>query len=239
MKRKLDISLTVICVLLGFIIALQLRSVTKNNVLSSAEKLRAGEIQVMLNEERAKNEILHQQVQEYKDNLEQYREEASKTGDYASVLTKQLEASEILSGQVAVEGPGVIVTMEETKRVTSENPMNDVIHDDDILRVINELCDAGAEAISLNDERLLATSEIRCAGATVSVNNNRYAAPFIIKAIGDPKNLEAALSMRHGTVEVLASWGIDVTVVKSNKLQINAYNGVTAFKYAIPVQKGS
>lgn len=239
MRKKLDVSLTVICLLLGFIIALQLRSVTKNNVLESTENLRADEIQVLLNEERLRSETLSRELLEYKTNLEQYRDEAAQSGDYASVLAKQLETAEILSGQVAVEGPGVIVTMQESKRVTSEDPMNDVIHDGDILQVINELCDAGAEALSLNDERILATSEIRCAGATVSINNNRYGAPFVIKAIGDPKNLEAALSMRHGVIEVLASWGIDVTLVKSNRIQINAYSGPAAFKYAVPVQKGS
>jgi uncharacterized protein YlxW (UPF0749 family) len=239
MKKKRDIALTLICVLLGFIIALQLRSVTKNNVLQSTENLRADEIQVILNEERARNDTLNQQLQEYKTNLEQYRKEASQSGDYTSVLTKQLEAAEILSGQIAVEGTGVIVTMQESNRVTSENPMNDVIHDDDILRVINELRGAGAEALSINDERILSISEIRCAGATVSVNNNRYGVPFVIKAIGDPKTLEAALMMRHGTVEVLDSWGIDVTVVKSNRIKINAYSGATSFKYAVPVQKGS
>lgn len=239
MKRKLDISLTVICVLLGFIIAIQLRSVTKNNVLLSTENLRADQIQVILNDERTKNETLNQQILEYKKNLEQYQAEASKSGDYTGVLSEQLQMAEILSGQIDVEGPGVIVTLQESQRITSENPMNDVIHDNDILSVINELCDAGAEALSLNDERLVATSEIRCAGSTVSINNNRYAVPFVIKAIGDPKNLEAALTMRHGVIEVLGSWGIDVTVVKSNKIRVNAYSGVTSFKYAVPVQKGS
>ena len=65
-----------------------------------------------------------------------------------------------------------------------------IIHDDDLLRVINELRAAGAEAIAINGERIVAMSEIRCAGPTLSVNNNRSAPPYEIKAIGNPNNLE-------------------------------------------------
>ena len=65
-----------------------------------------------------------------------------------------------------------------------------IIHDEDLLRVLNELCAAGAEAISINDQRIVATTEVRCAGPTVSVNNVRSAPPYVIKAIGNPKKFD-------------------------------------------------
>ena len=98
--------------------------------------------------------------------------------------------------------------------------------------MINELRSAGAEAISLNGERIMATSEIRCTGAVVTVNGRRYAAPYIIMAIGDPSTLYNALTMRSGVVDVLGQWGITVQVTAGDLLFLPKYNGTIAFQYA-------
>ena len=100
--------------------------------------------------------------------------------------------------------------------------------------MINELRSAGAEAISLNGERLIATSEVRCTGAVVTVNGRRYAAPYIIFAIGDPTTLYNALTMRNGVVDILGQWQIDVEVTMSEKLLIPKYNGALELEYASP-----
>jgi uncharacterized protein YlxW (UPF0749 family) len=126
--------------------------------------------------------------------------------------------------------------MRDSPLYVSENAGQEdlfIIHDEDLLKVVNELRDAGAEAISINDERLLSTSEMRCAGSTVSVNNNRYAAPYIIKAIGSPENLEYALRMPGGVSDVLARWGIELAIEQKDKLIIKAYTGVIQYKYAV------
>ena len=139
-----------------------------------------------------------------------------------------------LACKVAVEGEGVIITMNDSTD-TAKNGENQnlyVIHDDDILRVINELRAAGAEAISINGQRLTATSEIRCAGPTLSVNNIRSAAPFEISAIGDKKNLANAVKMRGGVAETLSVWGIALDIKISDKILIPAYNGTTKNLYA-------
>ena len=112
-------------------------------------------------------------------------------------------------------------------------------YDDDLLKVINELKAAGAEALSVNEQRLIATSEIRCAGPTVSVNNHRSSPPYVIKAIGDPKTLDAALKMRGGVVETLKFWGIQVAInVVEDKLEIPAYSGTFRYEYAKPIKGG-
>lgn len=75
-----------------------------------------------------------------------------------------------------------MVTIDDSKRSSKpgENPNLYLIHDDDILKVINELWAAGAEAVSINEQRLIANSEIRCADSTLSVNNTRYSPPYDI-----------------------------------------------------------
>ncbi|MFI3114521.1 MAG: DUF881 domain-containing protein [Clostridia bacterium] len=101
------------------------------------------------------------------------------------------------------------------------------------MRVINELRAAGAEAISINGERILATSEIICAGSTVSVNNRKYSAPYSIKAIGNSSELYGALTMRQGVVEILSKWGIEVEVTEHENLTIEAFDGIIINKFAI------
>jgi uncharacterized protein YlxW (UPF0749 family) len=99
---------------------------------------------------------------------------SSKSSDYSKLLAKQLERAEIMAGLTAVEGSGIIVTLRDstTQSTNTTDPNLYVVHDTDILWIINELRDAGAEAIQLNGERIISTTEIRCAGSTVSVNNN-------------------------------------------------------------------
>ena len=142
----------------------------------------------------------------------------------------------MVAGLTDVEGPGVSVILNDSK---AENTTGDeadyLIHDSDLLSVINELRDAGAQAISFNGECILATSEVRCAGSVVMVNGKRFAAPFIIYAIGAPTTLYNALTMRGGVVDVLGQWKINVTVQMSEKLLIEKYTGTIPTDYLTSV----
>ncbi len=228
-----------VCLLFGFLVAMQFKSVKLSvDTVQNNQLMRAEELQTLLNKERLKNEQLYGEIMQYKDDLSKYREQALSSGDYAEVLARQLIRSELVAGITDVEGPGVTITMtDSTDQITTEylnDPNYYIIHDTDILSVINELRDAGAEAVAINGERLIATSEIRCAGSIVSVNNNRYAAPYVITAIGDPDALDSALRMRGGVVDQLAPWGIGVNIEKSELIKIKGYTGGITFKYATP-----
>ena len=234
-NRKVQIALSVVLFLLGFVIVLQFKSVTKNKTAGSYDGQRVETLQTQLNAEKQKNEQLYVQLLEYMDELNGYREEA----DASKVLSQQLSKAELLAGQTDLEGPGVIVTLTENTNKNNNDPNIEdfMIHDADLLRLINELFDADAEAISINNERLIATSEIRCAGSTVSVNNRRYAAPFVIKAIGDPNNLESALKMPGGIVDLLSMFNVNIDIKKQNTLTVERFSGTIEYKYAQPVQK--
>ena len=139
---------------------------------------------------------------------------------------------------VPLEGEGVIVRMDDSAKPVKagENPNLYIIHDDDLLRVINELRAAGAEAVSINGQRLTGTSEIRCAGPTLSVNNVRSAPPYKIHAIGDPESLEKSIKMRGGVEDTLKVWGIQIDVKKEEHVEVPAYKGAASFKYAKAVE---
>lgn len=242
-KIKNNLAFFVVFCIFGFLLMMQIKSVKANDApQNSTESVRAAELSEQLLQEKDKNQALYSELLTAREELEKFREEAANSGDYAKVLASQLERAEIASGQTAVKGPGISVTLMDSDAPNTLGPGSEnsyILHDSDLLAVINELRAAGAEALSLNGERLLATSEIRCAGATVSVNNNRYSAPFVIKAIGDPTILENALTMRGGVKDQLENlWGIHLDIEKSEDITINAYSGTLSYKYAASVSAG-
>lgn len=116
-----------------------------------------------------------------------------------------LKTYEMLAGKADIKGKGIIVTLRDN---TDDDKNNDgsynllsLVHDADISNIVNELLSVGVEAISVNDERLVATSEIKADGPLIIINNNKITNPFIIKAIGDPDVLENALKRKDGIGE--------------------------------------
>lgn len=236
-NRGAKTTIFAVCILLGFLLALQFKSVRIHKQESTVPS-RTEELTGLLIEEQKRNEALTLQLDQYKEENELFRMEAEESGGYAAILGEKLARAEILSGQRAVHGKGITITLSDsTAQNTGVDENAFVVHDTDLLRVINELRASGAEAISLNGERILATSEIRCAGPVVSVNNRRYNIPFVISAIGDPDIMEAALKMRGGVVDELLTFQIQVEIVKHEDITIDALRHDVTFQYARPLEE--
>ncbi len=232
-KNRGELAISVVCVLLGVLLAVQLRSVKFNKESSAAGAGRLETLQTLYNETRDKLDSVQGQLDVAQSELQKFRDEAAAGGGVNETLYAEVEQLELVAGLTEVEGPGVMVVMRDSTAVNVTGDEQDyLIHDNDLLTVINDLRDAGAEAISLNGERLLATSEVRCAGAVVIVNGRRYAAPYVLNAIGDSATLYNALTMRNGVVDVLGQWKIEVAVTPSDKLTVPKYNGVLDFYHA-------
>ena len=191
----------------------------------------------------AEGRLSQQRIEEISDRLLQTEHERDELSEElhkmqtAAASTDNQQDKDLLryrAALVPLEGEGVIVRMDDSTKPAKagENPNLYVIHDDDLLRVVNELRAAGAEAIAINGQRLTGTSEIRCAGPTLSVNNVRSSAPFEIRAIGDKKSLENALRMRGGVAETLGVWGIQLDIKASNDVYIPPYRGRIRQSYA-------
>lgn len=221
-----QVAIALVCVVLGFMLAVQFR--TTQDIRSNISFQRVEDLAERLSNTEKERDALVKQVQELR-----------KSSGFEA-LSKEMETVKMGAGVVALEGPGVIVTIDDSKRQTKpgENPNLYLIHDDDILKVINELFAAGAEAISINEQRLIASSEIRCAGPTLSVNNTRYSPPYEIRAVGDPQTLENSLKMRGGVAETLQFWGIQVNIKRQEVVAIPAYKGTFRFEYAKPIKDG-
>lgn len=231
-RSKGELAVVVVCAVVGFLLAAQLRTV-KESAANDTSTARLETLQELYNEALDKNEGLEQQLAQLQNEVAAYRTQAATEGSAEEALKNEIESLEISAGLTDLEGPGVTVVMtDSTVANVGGSEADYIIHDSDIMSVVNELRSAGAEAISLNGERIVATSEIRCTGAVVTVNGRRYAAPYVIMAIGDPTTLYNALTMRSGVVDVLGQWGIGVRVTANDLLLIPKYNGTIAFQYA-------
>ena len=235
MQNRGELAVMAVCVVVGFLLAAQLRGVQLAGAADATNASRLETLQSLYNDVVEERDGLTGQVGQLQSELELYRQQAASGDEGSEALKTELEQMEITAGLTDVEGPGVTVVLEDSTQTNVTGDEADyLIHDNDIMSVINELRSAGAEAISLNGERILATSEVRCTGAVVTVNGRRYAAPYVIFAIGDPDTLYSALTMRNGVVDILSQWGITVRVTASDQLLIPAYSGTVDYQYAKP-----
>ncbi len=223
MKIARNVAMMVVCILLGIMLSLQYKSVNYNQSMSSLENKRLEE----LKEDLIK---LQNQKNELQDRLLKLEEENQtyakvKAGDSEAVqqIQNNLIKARIFAGLETVKGAGIAVTLEN----------NEFIHvmDYDILNVVNELRASGAQAISVNDERIVAMTEIREAGPYVVINGKQFKPPFVIKAIADPDDLERSLTLMGGVVEYLEEEQVKVSIKKYDEIIIEKFvNDGTSIK---------
>jgi len=164
--------------------------------------------------------------------------------EVSAELSDSMTRYRILAGLDPVQGPGIRLTLSEQ---TSELPPGTgaapyLIHQEDLLNIVNELWLAGAEAVAIRSrdrtERLIMSSTIRCVGSLIDVNNTRMTPPFDIFAIGDPDDLESALTMPRGVLEPLQFFNIETEIVMMEEITLPPYGGLTRLNYAQPVGEG-
>jgi uncharacterized protein YlxW (UPF0749 family) len=189
---------------------------------------------------KKENLNLANSINEARLKLQGYEESISKTGNVFQGMDEELALARNYADFETLEGPGIIITMNDSLSEVGEyeNPDWYVIHDGDILEIVNELRAAGAEAISINDERVTATSNIRCGGPTINIDGKRHAVPFVIKAIGDPQKLEASATAPSGYIDLMEFYDIRINIQKVDKLVINAYDGRYKLNYQQKTEGG-
>ncbi|MFB4162575.1 DUF881 domain-containing protein [Alteribacillus sp. JSM 102045] len=213
--------LTLLFVVVGFLFALTYQTTTEQNP-------RAEEGQEMWEEDRLRSSILEEQEQNrgleeewqtLQREVRDLEEELAEAEVSSFNLVEDLEKLRMLTGEVAVEGPGVEVTLNDHTYVPDgSNPNNYIVHERHIQEVVDELVLADAEAISINGFRVLRNSSIQCAGPVIKIDSNTSAAPFVIEAIGDSEQLEAALELSGGVKDRLVNENVEVRIQKHNEV---------------------
>jgi len=147
-----------------------------------------------------------------------------------NALNSELEKARISACMIAVTGPGVEMVLDNPAK---ENGMSlplevyvPIILAEDLLKVVNELWGIGAEAMSINDQRIISKTEIRLAGNFININTQRVVPPYRILAIGDSDTLAATLELPGGVVDYLRNLGIELTLKKHKVLLVPAYTQI-------------
>lgn len=162
---------------------------------------------------------------------------------------REITRLRLASGIQAVRGKGLQVVLSDSKRKLREyeDPNFFIVHYDQLELLINELWAAGAEAIAIGSgderdrrgfQRIVATTGFSCAGTTILVDTKRIAPPYIIRAIGNPKNLKTALSLPGGFVETqILSFELELSIEEKDDMYLPPYRGSLVFNYAKPMEE--
>ena len=232
-KTKISVVLGIMCFALALGICIQIRTVKNSNstVSSNYEEnnLRA---EVLKYKEKYDNK--YKELEKAEEELEKERQNSTKDNSQLEEKEEQIKQGNKMIGLTEVTGPGVIVTLSDSKKDANSvlNPSTLLVHDVDILGVVNELKNAGAEAISINDQRIINMSDIVDINETfIKVNGQRILAPYVIKAIGNSSYLETALTGNGGHVDEMKKIGQNISIEKMNKVKILKYDGEIKTKY--------
>jgi uncharacterized protein YlxW (UPF0749 family) len=150
----------------------------------------------------------------------------------------QVTDSRQVAGLTAVSGPGIEAVLLDTDDAPVSEFVTRRLNGDDLLKVVNELRVAGAEAIALNGERLISQSEVVTAGNGIMVNQHRISRPYHFRAIGDPAALARALKAKGGILENLQFYGTRATITHKRSLKVPGYQGRIELRHAQPATQG-
>lgn len=230
-KKWIPLILGVMCFALTLAIAVQYRTV--ENASKIAGTAASSELKTEVLKWKERYEEVYYELGKSEDVLEKKRESATNNSDKSSKLQKELKTLNSLIGTIDVTGKGVVITVSDNSNITSENVgvfdniSNYLIHDRDLLILVNELKNAGAEAISINDERIINTTSITCDGNVILINNNKISSPFIVKAIGSQEAILGGILRPGGFIESeLSKYGLVSNVEKQDNITVYKYNGI-------------
>lgn len=216
---KANVLVTVLALALGFAIQTQVHSTRS----SGLENMRQDELVGILDTVSQRSLKLDAEAAA----LQRQRDQLAAPGsDSAAVKAAQehLTMLGILTGTIAAAGPGITLQIQDPQHVISSAVLVDAIE---------ELRDAGAEAIQINNVRVVASTWFSVDGS-VTADGTKLTGPYTITAIGDPHTMSTAMSIPGGVVDSLRSQGINPTVTTSNSLKVTALRPSPTARYAQP-----
>lgn len=237
MKLKLDLKkdknkiiLSSIIGLMAFLLVtlifIQFKSVEESNK-AGIESLREDELKTQISNYKSRYSETMEKYEENMNKINEYRTVAKESEESTELLVEELESSKTALGLTDVIGEGLIITLKDTgeSEYTAEN----------IRYLINELKYAGAEAISINGNRIINLTDIVTVNDRFIVmygGNERISSPYEIKVIGDQTYLTSTLNMKNtGFVDLMKSEGLEIEIEKSDKVKIDKYKDEIENKY--------
>ena len=201
------------------------------------------ELVELIRAEQTRVDALVTRVEQLSADVAGYEHAGRPGAEVVAALQAQVDALAPAAGMTAVQGPGVVATLDDS--VSAPAPDQDinsyVIHEQDLQAVINAFWVGGAEAMAVNGQRVLATTAIRCVGNTLLLHGRVYSPPYVIAAIGDQAALGTALErdpMVQRFTTAVEAFDLGWSVEDAAALQLPAYEGSPSLQVARPVGRG-
>lgn len=232
MKDKgLMIGLGITCFVLAFALTLQIRTMSiEDSVVSQTfadEELKDSLLQWKEKYEKASKDLAKSNKE-----LEVIRQSASTNASDSEEKTAQIKKNNLLLGLTDVSGKGIVIELADGKNnVQMLDASSLLIHDGNLRDIVNELANAGAEAIEINGQRIVNSTYIVCAGNVILVNGDKISSPCVIKAIGNQESLYGAVERAGGTLQNMRMNNLSVQVKKDNNIKISKYSGALTQKF--------
>jgi uncharacterized protein YlxW (UPF0749 family) len=239
MKFQLDgigryIPILVIALIFGALLGLQWKSPPARPTTVPGFEHESGFLTI--NRLEAEQGELKENIGRMREQLDEYRRELAANTEMLEGISTELERQKMMAGLLAVEGPGVLVTLDDSSIRSAAADSNEyLIHEYDLRDVVNLLWLAGSEAIAVNDERIVATTSIYCVGSTIMVNDTRLSPPYLIQAVGNSIVQEDVLSNPAYLREIKQRaelYGVQFEVNRIGMLTLPAYKGGFPIHYA-------
>ncbi len=233
--KKGQLEITIVCIVIGIMIVIQYKSVIQLG--GTVSNTRAQELAAQLSTLEKEKKSLNTEINDLKSKIDEYENQFSQDNKIVKDLQKNTQEAKMLSGQTAVKGRGIVITLDYTPLEEGDNLDPFLMYPEYLLLLVNELNSSGAEAISINDQRIISTSEVRLAGNHIVINGQKFSHPFVFKVIGNSQTMESAIQLKGGIVELLNSAYIQVNIKREEKVVIPKYEGVIDYEYAKPVKE--
>lgn len=216
-KFSKSVIFSLVFLVLGFILAYSYSlsqaengtdNFTANSQFEQEERFREELI-----DQQERNKILREEMQQKQNELREMESSFSAGQANYSELAEEAEKLRRFIGLMPVEGEGLKVILEDGEYgLEAVNPNNYIVHESHVFQVIHEMYISGAEAISVNGQRIDSNSTIVCTGPVIEVDGVQHPAPFTIEAIGKPEVLAASLELPGGVLDQLVNDNIIVTM---------------------------
>lgn len=223
-KLIMTISIGFTALVLSAVTFTQFKTVEQTDI-TAIETMRETELRTELASWKTKYDEIQLKLGETQAKINEYKSELSNASNASNVAKQEVKDYEKYLGYTDLEGQGIVITLQD----------NDLknIESFDLLSLVNELKLAGAEAISINDERIVSISDITMINnRIILVNTRRISGPYIVKAIGDKKYLESAITIKGGFVDEMKANEKTISYELQDNLLVPRFNGNISFDYA-------
>ena len=217
MNGKITMTISIGCtaLILTMVMFTQFKTVGETDI-TAIETMRETELRAELASWKSKYEEIETKIEEREKTIGEYNSELENNQNSLKILENEVKEAESYLGYTALKGEGIVVTLKD-------NEIYNIDHTD-LLRLVNELKVAGAEAVSINDERIIGASEItEINNRIIVVNTKRIAGPYVVKAIGDKKYFESALTIKGGYIDEITGSGKDIEYNVQDNIVVPAY----------------